>query len=201
MYRFHLFGRISNFKIKKSLIILYLAGFTLAISTAFPAYINSSFIENFVNTKFVGLFFVAANIMTFLAMLFFPTIIKKFSNLLSSKLMMLLNIVSLMVLMMSPAPIWLFVFFIGMWISSNLLWINMDLFVESFTENSNTGKTRAIYFTFMNLGWIFSPMFASKLVVGNDHYNLVYLASSILILFFYLIIVFNEKKSQQGGFL
>ncbi|HNV12439.1 MAG TPA: MFS transporter [bacterium] len=194
MYRFHLFGRISNFKIKKSLIILYLAGFTLAISTAFPAYINSSFIENFVNTKFVGLFFVAANIMTFLAMLFFPTIIKKFSNLLSSKLMMLLNIVSLMVLMMSPAPIWLFVFFIGMWISSNLLWINMDLFVESFTENSNTGKTRAIYFTFMNLGWIFSPMFASKLVVGNDHYNLVYLASSILILFFYLIIVFNEKK-------
>lgn len=194
MYRFHLFGKISNFKIKKSLIILYLAGFVLALSSAFPAYINSSFIENFVDTRMVGLFFVAANIATFFAMLFFPAMIRRFSNLLSSKLVMLLNIVSLMILMMSPAPIWLFVFFIGMWITSNLLWINMDLFVESFTDNSSTGKTRAIYFTFMNLGWIFSPMLASRLVIGNDHYNLVYLVSAILLLFFYFVIVFNEKR-------
>lgn len=194
MYRFHLFGKISNIKIKKSLIVLYLAGFALAISTAFPAYINSSFLENFVNTKYVGLFFVAANIATFFAMLFFPKLIRRLNNLLSAKLMMLLNISSLMVLMMSPAPIWLFVFFIGMWISSNLLWINMDLFVESFTENANTGRTRATYFTFMNLGWIFSPMLASKLVIGNDYYNLVYLVASFLILAFYFIIVSNEKR-------
>ena len=92
MYRFHLFGKISNFKIKKSLIILYLAGFVLALSSAFPAYINSSFIENFVDTRMVGLFFVAANIATFFAMLFFPSMIRKFSNILSSKLVMLLNI-------------------------------------------------------------------------------------------------------------
>ncbi|MFA7365427.1 MAG: hypothetical protein WCZ12_03705, partial [Patescibacteria group bacterium] len=62
MYRFHLFGKFSNVKIKKELIILYLAGFMLAISTAFPAYINSNFIETFVATKYVGLFFVAANV-------------------------------------------------------------------------------------------------------------------------------------------
>ncbi len=194
MYRFHLFGRFSNLKIKKSLLVLYLAGFTLAISTAFPAYINSSFIENFVNARNVGLFFVAANIATFFAMLFFPAIIRKLSNLLSAKLVMLLNIISLMILMMDPSPFWLFVFFVGMWTASNLLWINMDLFVESFTDNSSTGKTRAVYFTFMNLGWIFSPMLASRLVIGNDHYNLVYLASAVLLLFFYFVIVFNEKR-------
>jgi hypothetical protein len=194
MYRFHLSGKISDIKFNKNLIVLYAAGTALAVSTAFPAYINSSFIENFVDTKYVGLFFVAANIVTFFAMLFFPALIRKLSNLMSAKLMMLVNIVSLMVLMMSPAPIWLFLFFICMWVSSNLIWINMDIFVESFTENANTGKIRAFYFTFMNLGWILTPILASKLVIGNDYYNLVYLAAAFVFLFFYFIIVFNEKR-------
>ncbi|MFA5420504.1 MAG: MFS transporter [Patescibacteria group bacterium] len=194
MYRFHLFGKFSNVKIKKELIILYLAGFMLAISTAFPAYINSNFIETFVATKYVGLFFVAANVITFFAMLFFPSIIRKFSNIISAKVMMLINIVSLMALMVSPSPVILLIFFVLMWASSNLLWINMDIFVESFTENESTGKTRAIFFTFMNLGWILSPMFASMLVISPDYYNLVYLAAAFLILVYYFVVVSNEKK-------
>ncbi|MFA7365333.1 MAG: MFS transporter, partial [Patescibacteria group bacterium] len=172
----------------------YLAGFMLAISTAFPAYINSNFIETFVATKYVGLFFVAANVITFFAMLFFPSIIRKFSNIISAKVMMLINIVSLMALMVSPSPVILLIFFVLMWASSNLLWINMDIFVESFTENESTGKTRAIFFTFMNLGWILSPMFASMLVISPDYYNLVYLAAAFLILVYYFVVVSNEKK-------
>lgn len=194
MYRFHLFGSISKLKINKNLTILYLAGFILAISSAVPAYINSSFIENFVSARYVGLFFIGANIATFITMLSFPALIRKVSNLLSAKLMMLLNIISLMALIISPAPIYLFLFFILMWISSNLLWINMDIFVESFTKNCNTGKTRAVYFTFMNLGWILSPMLASKLVIAENYFNLVYLFAAFLLVLFYLIIVFNEKK-------
>lgn len=184
----------TSIKTRKSLWTLYLAGFVLAMSTSFPAFVNSSFIENFVSAKNVGLFFVAAHVVTFFAILFFPTIVRKLTNLLSAKFVMLINIISLLVLMMSPSPFWLFVFFIGMLAASSLLWINMDLFVESFTDNHSTGKTRAIFFTFMNLAWIFSPTLASRLVVADDHYNLVYLASAVFLLFFYFIIVFNEKR-------
>lgn len=194
MYRFHLFGRISDVKIKKELAVLYLAGFMLALSTAFPAYINSNFIENFVSTKNVGLFFIAANVATFFAMLFFPAMIRKLNNLISAKAMMLVNIIALMALMVAPSPILALIFFILMGTSSNLLLINMDIFVESFTENSNTGKTRALFFTFMNLGWILSPMLASMLVVPPDYYNFVYLVAAFLVLIYYFIIVFNEKR-------
>jgi predicted MFS family arabinose efflux permease len=194
MYRFHLFGKITNLKFNPSLMILYIAGFVLSLTSNFSAYINSSFIENVVRVEYVGLFFVAANIATFIAMLFFPKMIRKIGNLLSSKLMILINIISIMVLMMSPSPFWLFVFFISMWFSANLLWINMDIFVESFTANANTGKTRAIFFTFMNFGWIVAPTLATRLVIGESYYNLVYLGSAILLLIFYFIIVFNEKR-------
>lgn len=194
MYKLHLFGKFSGIQVAKNLAILYLAGLIVAFSTALPAYINSSFIESFVGAQYVGLLFALANSVTFFAMLFFPRMIRFISNLLSAKLMMLLHVISLMFLMMNPAPVFLLIFFVGMWVSSNLLLINMDLFVESFTENANTGKTRAIYFTFINLGWIFSPMLASRLVVGTSHYSLVYLASAFLMLVFYFIIALNEKK-------
>jgi MFS family permease len=193
MYIFHLFGRISDVKIKKELVVLYLAGFMLSLSTAFPAYINSNFIENFVSTKNVGLFFIAANVATFFAMLFFPAMIRKLNNLVSAKIVMLVNILALMALMVAPSPILALIFFILMRTSSNLLLINMDIFVESFTENSNTGKTRALFFTFMNLGWILSPMLASMLVIPPDYYNFVYLVAAFLVLIYYFIIVFNEK--------
>ncbi|MFA5644501.1 MAG: MFS transporter [Patescibacteria group bacterium] len=198
MYRFHLFGKISDIKLNESLLVLYIAGFVLAVSTAIPAYVNSSFIQNSVDLRYVGLFFVFANIITFFAMMFFPNIIKKWGNLMSAKIMMFVNIVSLMVLMMCPSPLWVFIFFISMWVSSNLLWINMDIFVESFTKNANTGRTRAVYFTFMNLGWIFSPMLASRLVVADTYYDLVYLTSAFALLFFYFIIIFNKKRVDKA---
>ncbi len=196
MYRFHLFGKIPTLKFNKSLTILYLAGFVLILATSFPAYINSNFIENFVDVQYVGFFFVIANIITFFAMLFFPAIIKKYSNLLTSKFVLLINIIALMglILFVDPSPIWLLVFFVSMWVTSNLIFINMDIFVESFTENENTGKTRALYFTFINIGWMISPFLVSKFIIAENHYNLVYLVAALAILFFYLIISLNSKK-------
>lgn len=194
MYRFHLFGKISNLKFNSKLLILYLAGFILIMATSLPAYINSSFLENFVGAKNVGFFFVAANIFTFFAMLFFPRIIRSFGNFFVAKIILLINIVSLMVLMMSPSSLFLFIFFISMWAASNLIWINMDIFVESFTSNTSTGKVRAMYFTFINIGWAISPTITSRLIIANDYYNLVYLVAAFAILIFYFIILKSRKK-------
>jgi len=185
-------------KNNRKLLILYIAGFALAIATAIPAYINSSFIEQFVSVQAVSWFFVGANFASFFAMLFFPVLIKKASNFLSTKLMILIHVVSLLFLVIVGAPIWLFVFFVLLWVSSQLLWINMDVFVESFTDNISTGKTRAIYFTFMNLGWILSPTIASLLVRDDSNYNLVYITSALFVLVFYLIIFSYRKKINKN---
>lgn len=183
-----------HIRFKKNLMILYLAGFFLALANALPAYINSSMIEGVVNVKYVGFYFVSANIITFFAMLFFPNVIRKLGNLVSAKLMMGLGIISSLFLALSPAPFYLFIFFISTWVATNLLWNNMDIFVESFTADYSTGKTRAIYFSVMNLGWILAPFIASRLVLFSNGYSLVYLSSAILLFVFFGIIMLNRKK-------
>ncbi len=177
----------------RRLLVLYLAGFILSISTNVTAYINSSFIENYVRLEYVGLFFMASNIATFFGMLYFPYVIKKLNNLLTSKLMMLVNIIAAGFLVFLNSPFWIFSFFIIMWVSANLLWINMDIFVESFTNNKNTGRVRAIFFTTMNLGWIVSPTIATNLVLDGNNYRFIYLVSVVFLMLFYLLI--NRYKN------
>ena len=74
----------------------------------------------------------------------------------------------------------------------------MDIFVESFTDNANTGKVRTTFFTFMNLGWIFSPTIASLLVRGENDYSLVYIASAIFAGIFYLVILYYKNKISRS---
>lgn len=193
MIRGLVLNQIQGLKKKdRRLLVLYLAGFILSISTNVAAYINSSFLENYVRFEYVGLFFVASNIVTFFGMLYFPYLIKKFNNLLSSKLMMLINIIATGFLIFLNSPFWIFCFFVLMWVSANLLWINMDIFVESFTNNVNTGRVRAIFFTTMNLGWIVSPIIATNLVLDGNNYRFVYLTSVVFLMTFYLLI--NKYK-------
>ena len=177
-------------KKKKNLLILYLASFVLGVSAALPTYINSSFIENLISVQAVSLFFLGANFLTFIAMTFFPELIKRVGNFFSTKLVLLVNAISLLMLTFVQAPASLFIFFSLFYITSQLLWINMDIFVESFTDNSNTGKVRTTFFTFMNLGWILSPTIAASLVRGDNNYNLVYIASAIFAGIFYFIIFY-----------
>lgn len=177
----------------RRLLVLYLAGFILSISTNVTAYINSSFLENYIRLELVGLFFVASNLATFFGMLYFPYLIKKLNNLLTSKIMMLINIVATGFLVFLSSPFWIFGFFVLMWLSANLLWINMDIFVESFTNNENTGRVRAIFFTTMNLGWIVSPTIATNLVINDNNYRFIYLVSVVFLMIFYLLI--NKYKS------
>ncbi|MFZ4632195.1 MAG: MFS transporter [Patescibacteria group bacterium] len=78
-------------------------------------------------------------------------------------------------------------------ISTNLLWINMDVLIEAFSNNSSTGKTRTIYFTFINLGWIISPTISSYLVKIGD-YQLTFLISAFLVLPVLFVFMYQKKS-------
>ncbi len=184
---------INKINKKTSRIIIYIISFFVALSSAIPAYVNSSFIEKFTNASMAGWFFVVANTAAFVAMLYFPKVIRKINNLMSVKIMMLIDLASLIALMLSHNIILLFIAFVLMWVSSQLIFNNLDIFVESFTKDSSTGKIRAVFFTFMNFGWIISPLVAAKLIVA-DYYSLVYLVAAAFILLSYFIIIFNKKR-------
>lgn len=180
-------------KLKLKFFITYLLGFILAVSVALPAYIQSNFLKQFVSLKFVSLFFIVANLITVITIIMYPHIIKRISNYKTAKLTLILYLLSLLGLFSFHSIIMVAISLIIFIISSNLIWINMDIVLESFSKNNETGKIRTSYLTFINFGWIIAPAFSGYLIkLGN--YKLVFLFSAIIATIFLILFIGQSKK-------
>lgn len=180
-----------------SLIILYFSGLILAISSALPAYIQSNFLNQFVSLQTLSLFFISANILTVFFIILFPNLIEKLKNFFLTKAILVIYAASLFGLSMANDPVSALISTIFFTVSSNLIWINMDVLVENFSQNSSTGKTRTIYFTFINLGWIFAPTLSSYLI-GLGDYELPFLVAAFLILPVFLIFFYQSSQLKDS---
>nr|BFD25354.1 MAG: hypothetical protein JST_6450 [Candidatus Parcubacteria bacterium] len=167
--------------------------FLLALADALPAYIRSSYMESFVGVSAVSWFYIAANLVAIIAILIFPKVIKRLSNYLSAGLMLAFFIFSLLGLGLSNTALGVFIFFIVMQVSSYLLWINLDIFLESNSDDQTTGRTRTIYLTFMNLAWVFAPSISAWLVEARG-YEITFLISSLVMIPFLIIYLTNREK-------
>jgi MFS family permease len=183
-------------KNKKSLMILYLLGLLLAVSNALPIYIQSNFLGQFASIKTVSLFFVAANFFTVICILFFPNLIKKLTNYFLTKIILALYFTSLLGLTLATGISLALISIILFTIASNLIWINIDIFIESLSSNNLTGKIRTTYFTFTNAGYILSPILAAYLI-GKGSYSLAFLISAFLVIPFFLIFIRQGKKLKE----
>lgn len=182
----------TKLKRKHSLALLYLLGTILAIANALPAYTQSNFLGTMFSLSWVSFFFASANLATVFAILFFPNIIKRVGNMLATEAVLSIFIISLLSISFISSPIVIFISFILLIVSSNLIWINMDLLVESFSDNASTGLTRTIYFTAINLGWIISPALSSYLIGKGDYYW-VFMAAAICLVPFFVILLKNRQ--------
>jgi len=185
-----------NKKNRWRLAVLYVLGLVLAISAALPAYIQSNFLNQFVSLKTVSAFFMIANILTVAAIIVFPSFIKKFTNYFSAKIILIIYAAALLGLTITTEPILAFFSIILLSVSSNLIWINMDVLVESCSSDYATGRIRTIYFTFINFGWILAPSLSSYLIKRGD-YPLAFWVSACLVLPAFLIFLFQARHLQD----
>ncbi len=175
-------------KNKRRLALLYLLGTILAIANALPTYIQSNFLGTMFSISWVSIFFAGANFITIIAILFFPRLIQKLGNVVTTQFVLVVFIASLLGMSFATTPLSVFIAFIFLSVSSNLIWINMDILVENFSNDATTGVTRTIYFTAINLGWIISPTLSSYIIGKGDYYWVFIIAAICLIPFLVLLI-------------
>jgi len=176
---------------KDGLKIIYLLGFLLAVSTALPSYIESSYLKQFVDLNLIDSFLIGANIITFFSIIFFPRLIKKISNYKTSILILFLSFLSLIFMSVANSPWQVFICLALVFASNSLIWINMDIFVEGFSSEKQIGEIRTIYFTFINLGWVFAPSISGFIAKSWGYRPIFILAAAIFIPF---ILIFHYKS-------
>lgn len=170
----------------------YLAGFFLSLSTALGAYINSSFIEQFVGETRVGLVYSAAAVISLVVSWQALRLIRRWGNRRTIIALGSANALALAGLALLgngiTTLIWPIICIGAHLVLSFLTAINLDVYLEELSTDQTTGRIRGTFLTANNLAWLASPWLASNVRESFGYSTLYWLAALALVPCLYLAI-------------
>lgn len=176
---------------KKTFWLIYFLGFLWSLAFALPLYVQSSFVGSIVGLENIGLVIFISNLMSFITLVWYGRLIKRFSNYYVSVGIVVLNLIAVIFLVTS-AGLWSLVFYIAVFVTMMLFGVNLDVFLETISDDNFTGRIRTTMLTVANIAIFFAPLLMGYLV-GDDNYLRIYLIGGV-IFFPVLILLFFQKK-------
>lgn len=185
---------LSSFK-KPTLLVLYVLIFVFALTSAIPAYVNSSFLKSLTNEQLVGVFYTMASILAFASLIFIPKILQKYGNYRVTLSLIFLYFLNFLGLAYVQNVFLVLFFFVITSSMATTIYFNLDMFLEHNSSDLVTGRIRSVYLTFLNLAWLGSPLLAG-IIVGEYSYRMIYLVAALILIpaFFIVFSSFSDFK-------
>lgn len=181
---------------KKLRLYTYLGAIFVATYASIPAYINSSFLKNFLGERGVGWLYAIISLITIFLMFGAPRLINRLGDKKTLLLFASLSFLSIIPLSFpSLKTIPLLVAFSFYIILGYLTRYALDVYLENISIDQETGFIRGLYLTFFNFSWLISPMIAAYLLTLGG-YRSVYGVAGLTLIPFCLIVFFKLKENK-----
>jgi MFS family permease len=167
----------------------YVGGFFLNIAIAIASYGNSSFIEQFVGERSVGLIYIIISVASIIISFNTDALIKRLGNRTALLILTLINILALVGLMVYNHTVLTVIFFVIYAVLNFLISINLDLYLEDISDDRITGKIRGYFLTLANFAWLCSPFIAGILITPQGYTAMYALSAIAFIPLLYIVIV------------
>jgi len=180
---------------KNAFYVLYLLGFMFTIHMALPAYINSTFLSGYATERFVGVIYAVSSIALIIALATIPIFLRRFGNYRVTTSLAYLQILSLLGLAFFKSIFLIIPIFIISMVAIMLIDFTADIFLESYSNDGETGSIRGTYLTAKNVAWVLSPMIAGFILTNGDYWK-VYLAAAgfMMVVLFFLMPNLKQYK-------
>lgn len=186
---------INSLSLKKNIFpTLYVATFLVAFHIFMVVYINSSFLNQFISEKTVGILYIIGSLATIVILIIIPTILRLFGNYITLVIFTVFEILILFSMAFVTKMFILLPIFTAHLVISQAILINIDIFFESLQEREvNTGSRRGIIMTIVNSALILSILFVS-FVLKDSEFSKVYMISAMILIPFLFIILIKFRK-------
>lgn len=176
---------------KKNFSFIYLLGFLWSLSFSLPLYVQSSFVSSIVGLENIGLVIFISNLVSFLTLVGYGRLIRYYSNFRVAIGMIVLNLFAVSFLVFS-AGLWSIFFYIMVFITMNLFGVNLDVFLESISDDSITGRIRTNMLAVANIAIFLAPMLMGY-IVGDNNYLRIYLIGGVIFFPVLFLLLFQKK--------
>lgn len=173
--------------------ILSFCSFLLGISSALILYLESDYFRIALGSDNVTFYFIAGYVLALILIFNWHHLVRRFGKV----RVFLVNITAKAVIVsliglfpINQASAWLLVLYIA---STVLMWVDLDVLLESCSKDVKTGKIRGAYLTIMNAGYLISPFFAG-LIISRWGMNSVFLIAATIVVVVAVIALFRLKR-------
>ncbi|PCI29945.1 hypothetical protein COB55_01025 [Candidatus Wolfebacteria bacterium] len=180
--------------IKKSKLLgISLLGFLFTIQYSLPIYINSSFLASLTTEWFFGFIYPLASILSILLFINAPHLLQKFGNYRIGIAMFLINMATLLVMAFSNTSSVIIAAFIVNFASVAFTYLTFDVIIEHSSLNASTGTVRGLFFTGLNIAWLFGPLLGAFVLAHGDYWHVYTLSALMMIPFIFLFRIHSKE--------
>lgn len=173
--------------------IVYLAAFLFSVALALTSYVNSSFLENFVNKYYVSATYMLASALTVLALLQMPHILNRLGNRKTSVLFFSLMTLALLGLVLGKSASVIIPSFILYFLAGNFIFASLDIFIEDFSSRGATGSIRGLYLLSISLAWVVSQLVSGSIIAKSSWGGIYIFAALFCVLSAVVIFIFLKN--------
>ncbi len=173
---------------------MYILSFLFTLHISLSAYVNSTFLSNFISPLYVGIIYTVASIVTLFLFSESADILKHFGNRRLVITLLLINMASLLGLISSTDPYLIACSFVAFLVTNTMVFFCIDIFIEHFGNPETIGKTRGFYLTIISIAWVISPLITSILIGGSGGYQMIYTIAFIATAITTIGLILSVKK-------
>jgi MFS family permease len=179
-------------KIKIVSLVSCLFGF----ADAFLIYILSDYFKEVSGTDNVSFFYLIAFTFVLVSLFYLHDLIRKVGK---SMLLFLLLIAAIMtnamLILLSPSWFTVAILMVHL-ILSNLIWVNLDIILEGFSEDAKSGRIRGLHLTIVNAGWLLAPILSTQLLAQSG-FSGIFLAGLMMYSVILIVALLGFRQSNH----
>lgn len=158
---------------------------------ALLAYVNSSMLSQFAGPKTVSAVYTLASIISIILVIGAPRILRAIGNRKTVVWTLVLSALLLLGLGISSgkSALLLFVFYFSL---NSVVLYGLDIFLEHYSKEQNTGNIRGLYLSLGNIGWVVAPTL-SGLLETTYGFKAVYLIAALVVTVTLAIIWYTQR--------
>ncbi len=129
--------------------------------------------------EFIGLLYAVGSMVTLLAIANVSFLLKKFGNYTNLLVLGIIEVLAFIGFALIDNLVLLFFIFLIAFLVPALIAFSLDIFLESTTEEEDTGGIRGIFLTFATIAWIGAPVLGG-FIVGENNYKLLFIIAALV---------------------
>ena len=175
----------------KHLRSIFLATFFFSLHLALLAYVNSSMLGTFASPAIISATYILASILSVVLLTISPQIIRAIGNV-KYVLISLASTAVLLYLISTHSGAKIIPLFIVYFSLNSIVLYGLDIFLEHYSKENQTGDIRGIFLTMGSIGWVIAPLISGWLQTSFG-FPVLYLIAVIPVIITLIVVFFSQR--------